>query len=94
MSFFINKPIVNYYTIDTTNYKTFVEKFKATANQTVFTLTNSYEVGKNRLEVTVEGVQQFTPDNYTETSSNTITFAEGLPVGTDVVVEVTKIINV
>lgn len=62
------------------------ETFTATANQTDFKLTGSYEINKNRLDVLVGNVEQFSPDNFTEVDSKTIRFASGLAVGTKVVV--------
>jgi len=91
MSFYGGNPIVNNFTISTSNFKTFVETFTATEGQTVFTFINTYEIGANRLEVYVDGVQQHTPTNYTETTTNSITLAEGVSVGTEVLVEITQI---
>lgn len=62
-----------------------IQKFTATANQTVFNLTGAYEVGKNRLEIIVGGVRQFTPTNFTETSPKSFTLKIGVPVGTEVI---------
>lgn len=84
MSYFANKSIKN-------QIKTIIENFTATEGQTVFTLVNTYEIGKNRLEVSVDGIQQFSPQNFTETSPTSITFSEGLPVGTKVDIEITQI---
>ncbi len=56
------------------------ETFTATAGQTVFTLTNSYTVGINSLNVYINGVHQ-QPDAYTETDATTITFSAGLDAG-------------
>lgn len=67
-----------------------VEKFIATANQKLFTLTNTYELGKNRLRVTVGGSPQYIGENYTETSNKSITFTDGLDAGIKVVIEVIK----
>lgn len=95
MSFYKNKlTTINTYEITATssNINTPIEHFNATENQKVFTLVNSYEIGKNRLQVVVGGVKQYTPNNYTETTSNSITFIEGLSVGTEVTVEITKIV--
>lgn len=62
-----------------------IQNFVATANQTVFNLTESYELGKNRLEVIVGGVRQYAPTNFTETSPKSFTLASGVPLGTEVV---------
>lgn len=62
-----------------------IQTFTATANQTVFNLTGSYEAGKNRLEVIVGGVRQFAPVNFTETNSKTFTLKIGVPAGTDII---------
>jgi len=57
----------------------------ATAGQTVFTLTTmQYQVGTNSLSVFVDGVNQYGPSAsyaYTETSSTSVTFVNGLHVG-------------
>jgi len=56
----------------------------ATANQTVFTLANSYTPAANTLSVFVDGVNQYGPGAayaYFETNSNTVTFVNGLHVG-------------
>lgn len=63
------------------------DEFVATEGQTLFTLTGEYEVGNNRvITVDVGGVKQYSPKNYTETSSNQITLLEGVPQGTEVVI--------
>jgi hypothetical protein len=59
----------------------------ATANQTVFNLSISYQVGTNSLSVFVDGVNQYGPGAqyaYTETDSDTVTFVSGLHVGAQV----------
>ena len=60
----------------------------ATAGQTLFTLTTmSYQPGTNNLTVFVDGVNQYGPGAqyaYTETSSTTVTFTNGLHVGASV----------
>jgi hypothetical protein len=56
----------------------------ATANQTVFNLSISYQPGTNSLSVFVDGVNQYGPGAqyaYTETDSDTVTFVSGLHVG-------------
>ena len=56
----------------------------ATANQTVFNLSISYQPGTNSLSVFVDGVNQYGPGAqyaYTETSSTSVTFTNGLHVG-------------
>lgn len=54
----------------------------ATEGQTVFTLaSNSYIVGVNNITIIVNGVLQFTPEDFTETNSTTITFTSGLTAG-------------
>jgi len=56
----------------------------ATAGQTVFNLSISYQVGTNSLSVFVDGVNQYGPGAqyaYTETSSTSVTFTNGLHVG-------------
>jgi hypothetical protein len=58
----------------------------ATANQTVFT-TSEYVVGAGQLRVYIDGVRQF-PSEYTETSTTSFTLDVGVPVGTEVFVEI------
>jgi hypothetical protein len=56
----------------------------ATAGQTVFNLSISYQPGTNSLSVFVDGVNQYGPGAqyaYTETSSTSVTFTNGLHVG-------------
>ncbi|HEY8889450.1 MAG TPA: hypothetical protein VIM70_04295 [Clostridium sp.] len=57
--------------------------FIATANQTLFTLTSfPYLVGKNQLMIMIYGIKQTITSAYTETSTNSFTLSEGVPVGT------------
>jgi hypothetical protein len=59
----------------------------ATAGQTVFNLSISYQPGTNSLSVFVDGVNQYGPGalySYVETDSNTVTFNSGLHVGAEV----------
>lgn len=59
----------------------------ATASQTVFNLSISYQPGTNSLSVFVDGVNQYGPGAqyaYTETDSDTVTFVSGLHVGAQV----------
>jgi hypothetical protein len=59
----------------------------ATANQTVFNLSISYQPGTNSLSVFVDGVNQYGPGAqyaYVETDSDTVTFVSGLHVGAEV----------
>jgi len=59
--------------------------FTATANQTVFTLTEfPYLIGVNQLMVYVTGIKQIIGDNYTETSTNSFTLTSGVVAGTKV----------
>ena len=62
------------------------EKFISTEGQKAFNLTHPYE--PNRIKVYVDNVVQFSPDNFIETSPNTITLSEELPAGTEVRVEI------
>lgn len=55
------------------------QSYTATASQTVFNITDfSYEVGAENLAVYVNGVRKFTPTDYVETDTDTITFNVGL----------------
>jgi hypothetical protein len=63
------------------------EIITATAGQTVFNLTISFQPGTNSLSVFVDGVNQYGPGAqyaYTETDSDTVTFVSGLHVGAEV----------
>jgi hypothetical protein len=53
----------------------------ATAGQTIFTTPFSYTVGANTLDVYVDGVRQIINSSYTETTTTSITFSEGIHVG-------------
>jgi hypothetical protein len=72
------------------NFLAFVNQqqiITATANQTVFNLSISYQPGTNSLSVFVDGVNQYGPGAqyaYTETDSDTVTFVSGLHVGAEV----------
>jgi hypothetical protein len=61
------------------------DEFTATAGQTVFTLSKSYTPLTNRLRVIVDGVEQFTLTNFTETANNKFTMTSGLTVGQSVI---------
>jgi hypothetical protein len=69
------------------NFLAFVnqqEIITATAGQTVFNLSITYQPGTNSLSVFVDGVNQYGPGAqyaYTETDSDTVTFVSGLHVG-------------
>lgn len=63
------------------------ETFIASEGQKVFKLKYNFDQFQNRATVTVGGVLQYTPDNYEEISSNSISFYDGLPAG--YIVEVT-----
>lgn len=65
------------------NYNALEEIQTATAGQTVFNLTNSYQPGTNTLSVFVDGVNQYDGSSYsyTETNSTRVTFTQGLHVG-------------
>jgi len=52
----------------------------ATSGQTVFTVPFTYTVGAKTLDVYINGVRQILSSSYTETTSTTITFTEGVPV--------------
>lgn len=58
------------------------ERQVATASQTVFNLlTLSYVPGSYNIAVYVDGVRKFSPQDFTETSANVITFTSGLSIG-------------
>lgn len=60
------------------------EDFKATLNQTDFTLPLEYDQHQGRVRVIVDGVEQFTPDNFVELSSTKIRMNSGLRKDADV----------
>lgn len=72
------------------NFVAFVNQqqiITATAGQTVFNLSISFQPGTNSLSVFVDGVNQYGPGAqyaYTETDSDTVTFVSGLHVGAEV----------
>lgn len=61
------------------------EFFTSTEGQKVFTLSNSYDQHVNMIDVIVGGVPQYSPDNFTESSSTTITLSTGVPAGIPVI---------
>lgn len=62
-----------------------IETFISTEGQTVFILSNSYNLGENRLQVIIGGVRQFAPINFNETNSTTFTLTSGIPADLDVI---------
>lgn len=63
-----------------------VETVIATAAQTLVEFTEiSYSLSSNNLAVYVNGVRQFTPADYVETSTTSITFGAGLNASDEVV---------
>jgi hypothetical protein len=52
----------------------------AVSGQTVFTVPFTYSVGANTLDVYINGVRQILTSSYTETTSNTVTFTQAVPV--------------
>lgn len=66
------------------------EEFTAVPVQQAFTLTTtSYTPNANNLAVYVDGIRQFAPDDYEETSSTVFTFANPLSGG-EIVVAITN----
>lgn len=56
-----------------------IQSFTATAGQTVFVLTDfTYSPNTGNLAVYRNGIRQFSPTNYVETNSSTITFGAGV----------------
>jgi len=70
----------------------------AIASQTLFTLTNPYILGIGGISVYIQGVLQHSPQNYTETSTTSITFTAGLNAGEEVTfvvpISTTLLINI
>jgi len=58
-----------------------INKFTATASQTVFTLSFSYTLGQSELLVFSGGVLMRITDDYTETNTTTVTFVSGRTSG-------------
>jgi hypothetical protein len=52
----------------------------ATTSQSVFTVPFTYTVGAKTLDVYINGIRQILSSSYTETTSTTITFSEGVPI--------------
>lgn len=67
-----------------------IEHFIAEEGQALFTLDGSYTQNKNKVSVIVGGVEQFSPFNFEETSTNSITLNEGVPVGVGVTIKYIK----
>jgi hypothetical protein len=56
----------------------------STASQTVFTVPFTYTVGAKTLDVYIDGIRQILGSSYTETSTTSVTFSEGVHVGAKV----------
>jgi len=63
------------------NLQTVVQNITATAGQTAFSLSSSYQPGTNNLGVYVNGLRLVPGTDYTETSSTTLTMASGATAG-------------
>ena len=64
-----------------------IERFVATANQSIFSLANEFIPGENMIEVYVDGVRQWLTTGFTEAlDGRSITLAEGMPIGTEVII--------
>ena len=61
-----------------------LEEYIAAEGQTVFTLTQEYVVGAENLAVFVNGLRQARGTAYTESTSTTVTFTEGLAAGDNI----------
>lgn len=61
------------------------DTFTSTKNQRVFTLSNEYDPLQTRLRVIVGGSEQFSPENFMETSKNSFTLNYDVPEDEDVV---------
>lgn len=55
--------------------------YTATAGQTLFNLSGTYVVGSDVLQVFVNGLLLVKTQDYTETSSSSVTFTSGLSLG-------------
>ena len=70
------------------SYVSKIETFTATAGQTLFNTINLYRPNRNAVKVYVNGVYQTIGANWTETSSNSITFTSGLEEGDFVTIQI------
>ena len=52
----------------------------ATSGQTLFVVPFTYTVGAKTLDVYINGIRQILSSSYTETSSTSVTFSEGVPI--------------
>jgi hypothetical protein len=75
------------YNYGSTNYSTRIETYTATSGQTVFNTINDIAVAANSVNVYVNGVYQTPALGYIPTSTNQITFTEGLELGDLVTIE-------
>jgi hypothetical protein len=64
----------------------FTQTITATAGQTLFTLSGSYDPGTSDLQVYVNGLLLQVTADYAETSSTSFTFTSGLSAGDEVTV--------
>ena len=64
----------------------YTQTLTATAGQTLFTLSGSYDPGTNDLQVFVNGLLLQRTADYAETSSTSLTFVSGLSAGDEVTV--------
>lgn len=61
------------------------DTFKASKNQRTFTLSNRYDPLQTRIRVIVGGSEQFSPENFMETTSKSFTLNYNIAEGEDVV---------
>jgi exopolysaccharide biosynthesis protein len=66
---------------------TIKDEFVASEGQKIFNLSRTYDQFQNRTKVTIDGVPQYYPENYDETTPKSITLKEGVYEGAKVVVE-------
>lgn len=52
----------------------------ATSGQTLFVVPFTYTIGAKTLDVYINGIRQILSSSYTETSSTSVTFSEGVPI--------------
>lgn len=70
-----------------TKTATYHQTFVATEGQSVFTISGEYVPNAGRMSVFITGVKQISGLHYSETNSNTVNLAEGVPAGTLVELE-------
>jgi hypothetical protein len=85
--------IVSYGAINPQRFTKIVRSYTASASQTALTTGFTYTPGLDQISVYVNGVRISSPTDYTETDSNTITFASLLNLNDKIIIEA-NLVNV